>query len=403
MPHDHDIQELLLRTKLDTILLIVGTSTLLTFVKHFDVSFDISICLIGYTLFYVLAKRSKWRQLAVDCPTAVLILYSTYKASEILSQATKTHIIKEPGIAAIIFLILLSILVIAFKNKKVQLIFNKLYMTGRVFILIIVSDIFVLLFILSEMFDVSYSIEYGNIYKSLFIAAGAYFIINVALIWLIIQTVRQNKKIKILSDYSDTMADMNVKLRKKDHDYSAHLSGILSILSEETEMKVAREKTGKYIQSIRDEYKKTQSNTVIAEDAFLAAYISYILSETKSKEIIFRYTIAKPISEYGFSENGLITVLSNLIMNAIDAVENLPKQERKISLLFDYGRIVIANTVDCSFNESDISKFTAMGFSTKNKGRGVGLPIVVNVLKEKNMCFEQYVKNNTFFSEIFYE
>ncbi|MCQ4638479.1 GHKL domain-containing protein [Anaerovorax odorimutans] len=215
---------------------------------------------------------------------------------------------------------------------------------------------------------------------------------------------KQKKKLKIVSHYSELMANTNLKLKQNEHNFRGHLGALIAIVENGRSLDKVKEDAISYIEALKADYEKQVGGReyIIADNAFFAAYLSYVLLDIKEKSIEFNYTIARAISEYKFTQDELIVVLSNLINNAVDEVLKLPKDNRKIILLSDYDRFVLKNTVSPTFDVSTIPNFVETGFTTKNYGRGIGLNSVIETLKKKNMKLILDYHEGYFITEIHY-
>ncbi|WP_405098705.1 ATP-binding protein [Oceanobacillus sp. FSL H7-0719] len=94
---------------------------------------------------------------------------------------------------------------------------------------------------------------------------------------------------------------------------------------------------------------------------------------------------------YRFSEDEkdvLLTVLGNLIENAIEAVKNQAADQRNVSILFtDIGEDIIIEIEDSGpgIPETDIPYIFSQGFSTKNgSNRGIGLALSSQTIRRIN-------------------
>lgn len=94
---------------------------------------------------------------------------------------------------------------------------------------------------------------------------------------------------------------------------------------------------------------------------------------------------------YRFSEiekDVLLTVLGNLIENAIEAVKNEAPEKRKVSVFFtDIGEDILIEVEDSGpgIKASHIPKVFDQGFSTKNgTNRGIGLALSNQAIQRIN-------------------
>jgi sensor histidine kinase regulating citrate/malate metabolism len=347
-------------------------------------------------------KRENWKELIFDCPMSYLFAGSIQLLITILLGLFDINVMAQPIIVGCFLVAIMVLAIVAHYNKKIQLVIEKIYGADRAFMFLVMFNIFILFTIVNNTFWMKTEVFYEYLHI-LLIIVFIYVMFNMIFVGSIIRMDRQKRKLKMLSAYTDVMTKSNLELKRKEHDFAKHLEAIIPVINSATSLDVAQKEVAAYIGSIRDEYKKQVKNVIIADNSFIAAYFSYVLVEIEKKDIEFKYTMAKSISKYEFTQDQFIIIMSNLIDNAIDAVMELSSDNRKITVLFDHGLFVVKNTVAPDFDESIISKFKEVGYSTKDFSRGVGLANVDLVLKKKGMDFVQYYKDGWFISEIYFD
>ena len=170
-------------------------------------------------------------------------------------------------------------------------------------------------------------------------------------------------------------------LRSQSHEFMNKLHVIMGLLSNGSQDELqayvkrlvdARAAEGRLIQ-------KT------IQDSVIAGFLSSKHSRAREMGVLFIFEsegVLPPLSA-SMVQHGLITVLGNLIDNALDAVQQAPRKELHLRFTASSGRIDLALTDTGGGMAEDIaSRVFAKGFSTKGEGRGLGLWLVAKTVDE---------------------
>lgn len=126
---------------------------------------------------------------------------------------------------------------------------------------------------------------------------------------------------------------------------------------------------------------------------------SYLI-EFQQKEIAVRFDVPEPILTWKLGLKDTVSVLGNLIENAIEAVEMLPEQEKWIEFSFkrnpDDHNLQISITNPFTQRDQEASSIMNKGVSTKGSGRGYGLSIVEKRIKKYQGEFRVYTDSKVF-------
>ena len=111
-------------------------------------------------------------------------------------------------------------------------------------------------------------------------------------------------------------------------------------------------------------------------------------------EDYIRYFHAKEILIAQLDKTHLIRIITNLVKNAIQSVENIDNPKIEVKVKEDNGNVII-NIADNGkgIEEIDKNKIFEPKFTTKSSGMGLGLPMIKNIV-------EAYDGNITFTSEL---
>lgn len=200
--------------------------------------------------------------------------------------------------------------------------------------------------------------------------------------------------------YIKEIHDMFTIVRGQRHDFLNHAQVALSLL------KLNKlEEANQYINGIQLEISEVSQLMQIGEPAIVALLQSK-LSSCMAHDIKTDINFGDIGKVLGVRSIAIVTIMGNLIDNAIEETKLLEENYRRIEL---EGRVnngvfqfKIINPLSKPLHASDISNFTKLGFSTKKgeEDRGIGLAVVeqklnlyggslsVKLVNEKAISFE---------------
>ena len=207
-------------------------------------------------------------------------------------------------------------------------------------------------------------------------------VLSACLVMLIRSYYKMAEVNRILRDNVKNLEDLNDRLRMDRHDYLNHLQIVYGLmeLDEYDEMKSYLKKEYKELLSTGKAIKTAKP----AVNALLAAK----LSECESKEIEFRIEVKSDLKKLTVEDWELCKGLSNLIDNAIKALEDSEAREKRICINITETPAEYIFEVENNGPKipDDIrERIFKKGFSTKkSEGHGMGLAIVSKILEENN-------------------
>ncbi|MGG1219706.1 DcuS/MalK family sensor histidine kinase [Priestia endophytica] len=138
---------------------------------------------------------------------------------------------------------------------------------------------------------------------------------------------------------------------------------------------------------------------------FIIGKLSYAREERTSLQIDSETPIPEPKSPEVTHE--LITIIGNLIDNAIDAVAKGERKEVTVNLHYKNNRLTIeVNDTGAGISEEVQKNLFVKGFSTKGDNRGIGLYLVERSVRELGGYIDVEStpsEGTTFVVELFYE
>jgi sensor histidine kinase regulating citrate/malate metabolism len=127
------------------------------------------------------------------------------------------------------------------------------------------------------------------------------------------------------------------------------------------------------------------------ENKTLAALVYGKIGQAREQDITMTINSGSFLPEHNeyLSTNQLITILGNLLQNAIDATAN--KQGIKEIELFtscDEHKLKISvDDTGCGIPPEIQNKICQRGFSTKGNDRGIGMSLIAGIIEDKNGRF----------------
>jgi CitB family two-component system sensor histidine kinase MalK len=207
-----------------------------------------------------------------------------------------------------------------------------------------------------------------------------------------IATFREKMEIKQLAEQLTGVKLYAEALRTQSHEFMNKLHAILGLIQIENYQMVSS-----YITKIVN-HQQSEVEFVVSrfKDPVLAGFILGKLSFAREQGCEFiidgEGILPEPLEQETTHE--VVTILGNLINNALEAVKDCPV--KKIILRFDYyENILVMEVHDTGFGiaEEVREQLFEKGFSTKGQNRGLGLFLVKRSLETVNGEIEIYSEN----------
>lgn len=180
----------------------------------------------------------------------------------------------------------------------------------------------------------------------------------------------------------DAMGQFNNTLRAQRHDFLNHLQVVYSLI----EMKEYGE-ANDYIEQVYGRITAVSRVMKTANPAVNALLqVKVAAAEKAGVQTEVSITSKWELLENAMPDWEMCKVLSNLIDNALDAMESLPQEQRRLAI--DLGENVKQYTFRVENNGEKIPEgiresIFVPGFTTKGDGHGMGLHIVRKTLRER--------------------
>ena len=212
---------------------------------------------------------------------------------------------------------------------------------------------------------------------------------SLVIVWGAVVDIREalhtRKLLTQLDDMDDTidaMSQFNNTLRAQRHDFLNHLQVVYSLIEME-EYQEANE----YIEQVYGRItsvSRTMKTTIPAVNALML--VKAAACEKAGVQVEMNITSKWEALEAAMPDWEMCKVLSNLIDNAIDAMESIPADKRHLSIALAENvkqyTFRVENT-GTPIPEDIRERIFIPGFTTKGDGHGMGLHIVCRTLKER--------------------
>jgi hypothetical protein len=275
------------------------------------------------------------------------------------------------------------------KIRKICKFFELYCQPNRHIVVLCMASLVLLFVIVTNVWDDQNGMFHQEEGWLLLLTVG-YFLVNLLLLISLIKIRRETSRNRLLEEYGDYSDRVITELRKKAHDYNSHLNAILAL----AEMKPVIRKDKAiidYIEAVVSEGKLRNSISLLSKNRMISAYLIHISKIAETMGVALRYDIASPAPEYLIPEYDLITILSNLANNAIEAVEKFSSKEKWVSLKFEKDCIEIKNHGYQDLGKPTIDKLKEQGFSTKGPERGYGLASAFDIAEKNGITLETYL------------
>ncbi|MCR6095184.1 two-component system sensor histidine kinase DcuS [Salipaludibacillus agaradhaerens] len=213
-----------------------------------------------------------------------------------------------------------------------------------------------------------------------------------------ISTFRDKTELNALAEQLTGVKLYSEALRAQSHEMMNKWHVILGLMRTES-----YEELKEYIlQVVNLRYERTEKLTKNIKDPVLVGFLIGKLSYAKEKNVQLSIEclteIPSPITEE--TNHHLITIIGNLIDNAIEALEDKTEKNIVVSLFYE-NRWLKINVTDSGtgIKQSQFRFLFNKGYSTKGSDRGYGLHLVKSVVDhlEGTIAIESFAGNGTEF------
>lgn len=394
----------------NALLLIVIPSVILLFL--IDVYAIIYVAFVICYSNYRLSK--KWVNIIHVFVTLVICVIADHIASLIVSRLLSDMMssVVTPTVQLIVFLGITALLALTYKH--IISLFEAVFIMNYYSIwIVIVLLVLTLVFMYSNIVSIEDTRFLQSVQQNLFFFA-IYVLILFVLIGLVIyvtvkrmQITQKEKELDSFKSYVTSLEQINQDMRKFKHDYMNILTTMRHFIDE-------KNYTGLeeyfYMNILQTEKNEEQQYIAISmlnrmEVASLKGLLTTKVLQAQAQNVQMQIEIVEPIHDIPIDDIQLNRMCGIIIDNAIEAsmqvVDSLVRLafiQLNAGILF----VCINNYDTVAQPDLKIHKIYQESFSTKEKGRGLGLFILRQIVNESpNLRLNTKVQNGLFVQELF--
>ncbi len=285
-----------------------------------------------------------------------------------------------------LFVNIISVVVLLLIRDKIK--FNRIsdFIQERNWI-IKISFIFIVVYIFANALymKINYNIENTDLIQIIFFMSLFFLAINE---WqkAIIDAERKRTQLEMNELYYDAYDELILLIRERQHDMKSHINAILGMIYTIDNYDDLVESQKKYCDDVIGKNKETKLLLSIG-NPLVAGFLYRKYQEAQKLEIEIECKVASKENNFFVPEYEIIEMLGILIDNAMEALSIRTVHGKKIYVeIKDTNedlQIFVAN-ISQYYGPDEISKFFQKDYSSKGKGRGIGLHKLKKVVQEKD-------------------
>ncbi len=213
--------------------------------------------------------------------------------------------------------------------------------------------------------------------------------------------LKEKNRLQMENDFKPIFDEYILKLRANEHEYKNHLNTIYSIIniSEEKDIK---ENINNYIGNIKDN--NHLNNLLYIDNTILKAVLYSKMSAAEEQGIEIKYDVTDNLNDIKLDQMDLVVLLSNLLNNAIEAVEGIKDPWIYVNIESSDFKGIKKHHISVSNKVVDkIEALSAInkGITTKGANRGYGLYNIKKIVNKSKgdiliEALEDYIKIEVF-------
>lgn len=214
----------------------------------------------------------------------------------------------------------------------------------------------------------------------LLLCTGMIFLINI-LVFLLYDGVKESLAMKYKVREYEMVLQTNQRLRQQNHDFLKHIS-MIAYLNEKCEYYEMEKYLSELRENVYVERKFSDSQNIVFDHV-----LNYKIQQASQKGIMVNLTIKIPF-ELEVSIHDINIIFSNLLDNAMEAVENIQEKQIDISVVYQKKKLLIEMQ-----NPYDVTSVKRQGDTLlTNKGdhqlHGYGLKNVKKIVDKYDGVFD---------------
>lgn len=299
-----------------------------------------------YCLFFRRFEQIDMNELLINIGCFLSIILCNYKLN--LKRLSDFFIKRDKLITVVSILILCGFGVNFYQMKEDAIIFTEIYIQMVYFVLIF-------LFIIYELHKSRVDVE------------------------------TKKTQLEMNRLYYDAYEQLIMVIRERQHDMKSHINAILGMIYTTDNYDELAAKQKEYCGYVTERNEKTRL-LLSSGNPLIAGFLYSKIQEAEGKGIIVDYQIDMQKTASVIPEYELVEITGILMDNAVEALSNASEDanngannensDKKLYISMkeseEYIELIVANTGDY-YEEDMTARFFEQGYSSKGKGRGIGL------------------------------
>lgn len=360
-------------------------AVLVSILDYVNMPYQLTVHIAYYFISFYLITRDRVYSVITDVFIANVILFIWQMGLSILVNSVLNMPIRSVTVQIILLIISAIFFIVCNRNIKLDRYIEKLYRTNKPIILWSAFNVVIIICLVADIWDNKIFIIWNNLFTIAFVFV-LYVVSNIIIVisWIKIRNVQ--KKNDGIMEYAEYLKNIVDIYNRREHEYRNQINAVMGI-AENSRKDDVPNKIAEYCRMILKNEREKNRFSVISDNTMIAAFILRTEKLTKSLGINFEYIMSAPCPEYMMPEFDMLEIMSNLINNAVEAVMAQKEENRNITVIFDNDKIEVINDYTDEMDESDVSAFFEKGYSSKGRGRGYGIPNVVDIAKKNKAEF----------------
>ncbi|HWQ75922.1 MAG TPA: Spo0B domain-containing protein [Syntrophomonas sp.] len=205
-------------------------------------------------------------------------------------------------------------------------------------------------------------------------------ILSLALSWKMLSMARQEKLVELQQFHISNLQEMTQIIKGQRHDFVNHLQVIYGLVSQGYV-----DQTRQYINTL---YKDVQVTSNVLQLAVpeLSALLLVKAGVAATRNISLEINQQSDLAALNVPSMELVTVVGNLLNNAMEAVENFTPALKTVTLnIYEKSGLYIIQTQNPGYMPPEVKNHIfELGFSTKAGDRGIGLASIKYQVEKHN-------------------
>lgn len=191
--------------------------------------------------------------------------------------------------------------------------------------------------------------------------------------------------------YYDAYDQLIMLIRERQHDMKSHINAILGMIYTTDNYEELAAKQREYCDYVIGQHEQTKL-VLSSGNPLIAGFLYSKIQEAEAKGIEIEYHIGMGKTDAAISEYELVEMAGVLVDNAIEALDDVEEKEgwenglSKIRFTIQETEeaieLTVANTSEV-YEEDLTERFFESGYSSKGKGRGIGLSKLKRLVQDK--------------------